>query len=123
MGSAVAALGPHGSSAVEVTSAQEGRKLALGWGMTAWPRGPMLPTLSVCRSQGWAAIIQGPRRGLGSAVSLAVSAVPGWRGPVASAEGLSPGPHMPCPGAAPGQAQVAMLPRLLGVQPSVLILL
>lgn len=59
--------------------------------MPAWPRGPTLPTLSVCRSQGWAAIIQGPHGGLGSAVSPAVSMCCAWlAGPCGQGRGAEP---------------------------------
>lgn len=66
VGSAVAALGPHGSSAVEFTPAQEGRKLALtGVGVASLAPGPHAPHPVRVQEPGLGSNYSGSPRGPG----------------------------------------------------------
>ena len=91
----------HGSSGGESAPSQEGRKFALiGVGMAAWPPGPHAPHPGRVQEPGLGSDHSGSRWGPGPAVSSAVSTgcARHWWGPVARADGLSPGPHTPRPG-------------------------
>lgn len=95
----------HGSSGGESAPSQEGRKFALiGVGMAAWPPGPHAPHPGRVQEPGLGSDHSGSRWGPGPAVSSAVSTgcARHWWGPVARADGLSPGPHTPRPGGCSG---------------------